>query len=139
MIKKAKILIPVLVGAVLSISLFYFLEVTGQTQVNAANEDPVLLLEVPGLGKVEADLVARELIITCYNPGRVPVEYSILAGNSYRQSEAGGWSKPEFRPAVKREPLPHYKTFIVTIVRYEKIGSVICRENDGKIGFIRLK
>ncbi len=92
------------------------------------------ILDVPGLGKVEADTAARQLIFTAYHPGRVPMEYSIWTPRSYRQSEAGGWAKPEFRPAVKRERLPHYVTFIVTISRYERIGSAICRENDGHIG-----
>ncbi len=67
------------------------------------------------------------------------MEYSIWTPRGYRQSEAGGWAKPEFRPPVKRERLPHYVTFIVTISRYEKIGSAVCRENDGHLGCNILK
>jgi|YelNatPaOPRAMG01_1025707.scaffolds.fasta_scaffold21152_3 hypothetical protein len=96
--------------------------------------EPQLIFNVPGVCKVEADLNAMQLIFTAYQPGRVACEYSILAGNSYTQSEAGGWAMPEFRPAVKREPLPHYTTFIVTAGRYERIGVAICRENDRHIG-----
>ena len=92
------------------------------------------ILEVPGLGKVEADMGHHQLIFTAYRPGKVPMEYSIWTPRRYKQSEAGGWAKPEFKRAVKRERLPHYVTFIVTISRYEKIGSAICRENDGRIG-----
>lgn len=92
------------------------------------------ILNVRGLGKVEADLGTMELVITAFRPGVVPVEYSILAGETYTQNEAGGFALPEFVPPVKREPLPHYVTFIVTINRYEKIGSAICRENDGRLG-----
>ncbi len=92
------------------------------------------ILSVPGLGKVEADTARHQLIFTAFRPGRVPMEYSIWTHRSYKQSEAGGWAKPQFRPAVKRERLPHYITFIVTIARYGKIGSAICRENDGRVG-----
>ncbi len=97
------------------------------------------ILAVPGLGKVEADLGRRQLVFTCYNPGRIPMEYSIWTPRHYKQGEAGGWAKPQFRPAIKRERLPHYVTFIVTISRYEKIGSAICRENDGRLGCKVLK
>lgn len=92
------------------------------------------ILNVRGLGKVDADLGTMELVFTAFRPGVVPIEYSILAGATYMQSEAGGFALPEFLPPVKREPLPHYVTFIVTINRYEKIGSAICRENDGRLG-----
>lgn len=92
------------------------------------------ILNVRGLGKVEADLGTMELVFTAFRPGVVPMEYSILAGAIYTQSEAGGFALPEFLPPVKREPLPHYVTFIVTINRYEKIGSAVCRENDGRLG-----
>jgi len=93
-------------------------------------------MTVPDLGSVARD---RDRIrIECFNPGRKPVEYSILSGNSYHQSEAGGWARPEFEPAVKYEPLPHYRTFIVTIARYDEIGIMIGRENDGQVGAIIL-
>jgi len=91
------------------------------------------ILDVPGLGKVEADLAKMELVFTCYNPWKVPIEYSILAGSTYTQSEAGGWAAADLKAPVKREKLPHYVTFIVTIARYEKMGVAICRENDKKI------
>ena len=96
------------------------------------------ILDVSGLGKVEADLSTKELVFTASHPGRVAMEYSILSGNDYIQSEAGGWGRPEFSSAIKRENLPHYRTFIVTINRYNKIGSAICRENDGQLGCIEI-
>ncbi|MCR4427859.1 MAG: S-layer homology domain-containing protein, partial [Caldiserica bacterium] len=96
------------------------------------------ILEVKGLGKVEADLANKKLVFTCYNPGEVPMEYSILAGSTYSQSEAGGWGAPELEPAVKKEVLPHYTTFIVTIARYDKMGIAICRENDGKLAVVKI-
>ncbi len=98
----------------------------------------VLILDLPGVGKVEADLDRMVLIFTAYNPGVTPMEYSILAGDTYYQSEAGGWARPEYVPAVKEEPLPHYITFIITIGRYEKIAAAICRENDGHLGVVRM-
>jgi|Deesub1362A_J573_1020465.scaffolds.fasta_scaffold14999_2 hypothetical protein len=93
-------------------------------------------MAVPDLGSVVRD--GDRLRIECFNPGRKPVEYSILSGNTYHQSEAGGWAKPEFEPAVKYEPLPHYKTFIVVIARYDEMGIMIGRENDGQVGAIIL-
>jgi uncharacterized repeat protein (TIGR01451 family) len=96
------------------------------------------LLDIAGLGKVEADLANQKLVFTCANPGEVPLEYSILAGGNYSQSEAGGWGSSEVTPAVKKETLPHYQTFLVTIARYEKIGVALCRENDGVLAFCRL-
>ncbi len=93
-----------------------------------------IILSVPGLGKVEAYPSKRQLVFTAFNPGRVPMEYSIWSPRSYKQSEAGGWAKPEFRPAVKKERMPHYVPFIITISRYERIGAAICRENDGRLG-----
>ena len=78
------------------------------------------------------------LIFTAYQPGKVPMEYSILAGNHYYQSEVGGWAKPEYRPPVKKEKLPHYVTFIITIGRYEKMAVAICRENDKHLAVIKL-
>ncbi|MCX5975215.1 MAG: hypothetical protein NTU59_11235, partial [Coprothermobacterota bacterium] len=68
----------------------------------------VPILDIAGLGKVEADLANQKLVFTCYDPGNVPLEYSILASGSYSQSEAGGWGSSEVTPAVKKEVLPHY-------------------------------
>ena len=96
------------------------------------------ILDIAGLGKCEADLANQKLVFTCANPGEVPLEYSILAGANYSQSEAGGWGSPEVTPAVKKEALPHYQTFLVTIARYEKIGVALCRENDGVLAFCKL-
>ena len=77
---------------------------------------------------------SRQLVFTAFQPGRVPMEYAIWSPKSFRQSEAGGWARPEFRAAVRREHLPHYLPFTIVISRYEKIGVAICRENDGRIG-----
>ena len=93
-----------------------------------------LILKVPGLGKVEANPSARQLIFTAFKPGQVPMEYSIWSPRGFVQSEAGGWARPEFRAPVRREKMPHYVPFIITISRHKKIGVAICRENDGIIG-----
>lgn len=101
---------------------------------------PFSFLLVPGLG--HADVVSQGgrlyLHIHCAAPGRTPVEYSFLSGSEYRQSEAGGWARPEFTPPDKYEPLPHYETFVLVMARYEEIGIMIARENDGKVGAIIL-
>jgi hypothetical protein len=97
-----------------------------------------LILDVPGLGKVEADIASMKLVFTCYNPGVTPMEYSILAGASYSQSEAGGWGAPETQPEVKKESLPHYLSFMVAIGRYEKFQVGFGRENDGELAFYAL-
>ncbi|MDI6868847.1 MAG: S-layer homology domain-containing protein [Coprothermobacterota bacterium] len=99
---------------------------------------PSPLMGVPDLGKVEADLLNKKLVFTCYNPQVTPMEYSILAGASYSQSEAGGWGAPETQPAVKKESLPHYLSFMVTIGRYEKLQVGFGRENDGELAFYTL-
>jgi len=104
----------------------------GQEQAEALALVPIC--EAPGVGKVEADLATMQLKFTCYKPGVVPLEYSILAGNVYKQSEAGGWALPSYFPPIKYETLPHYVTFIVTAGRYENICSAICRENDKRLG-----
>ncbi|MBE3088448.1 MAG: S-layer homology domain-containing protein, partial [Chloroflexi bacterium] len=97
------------------------------------------ILDVAGLGKVETDLANQKLVFTCANPGEVPLEYSILAGANYSQSEAGGWGSPEVTAAVKKESLPHYQTFLTAIARYESLGAAICRENDGRLAVLQLK
>ena len=97
-----------------------------------------LILDVPDLGKVEADLQNMKLVFTCYHPGVTPMEYSILAGSNYYQSEAGGWGAPELQNNPKTEGLPHYTTFVVTIARYDKIGVAVCRENDGRLGVVKI-
>ena len=125
-----RVLVRVIAFTFLIVFLF------GLSQVFA--QERILILDLPGVGKVEADLGRMVLIFTAYNPGKVPMEYSILAGNNYYQSEAGGWAEPDYKPRVKEEPLPHYVTFIVTIGRYEKIAAAICRENDGHLGVVRL-
>jgi len=96
------------------------------------------ILDVQGLGKVEVDIDAKKLVFTCYNPGVTPMEYSILAGSNYSQSEAGGWGAPETQLAVKKESLPHYLSFMVAIGRYEKFQVGFGRENDGELAFYAL-
>ncbi len=122
--------IRIIVLAFLVILLFGFSQAFAQERI--------LILDLPGVGKVEADLDRMVLIFTAYNPGKVPMEYSILAGDKYYQSEAGGWAEPEFKPGIKEEPLPHYVTFIVTIGRYEKMAVAICRENDRHLAVVRI-
>ncbi len=116
------------------LSILFFALVLGLFFFGADAFANRLILKVPGLGKVEANPSSRQLIFTAFKPGKVPMEYSIWTPRGSMQSEAGGWAKPEFRPAVKREKMPHYVPFIITISRYEKIGVAICRENDGRIG-----
>ena len=55
------------------------------------------------------------------------------------QGEVGGWAVPAFKKKRRMVSLPHYRTTIITIGRYEKIATAICRENDGQIGCVTIK
>ncbi|WP_052465289.1 hypothetical protein [Thermotoga profunda] len=54
---------------------------------------------------------------------------------SFFQTEVGGWGSPEFQQNPKYLPLPHYRTCILMLARYEKIYFVVIRENDGQISY----
>lgn len=60
-------------------------------------------------------------------------------GTSFFQTEVGGWGSPESQQNPKFLPLPHYRTCILMLARYEKIYFVIIRENDGQISYKVLK
>ena len=106
------------------------------------------ILNLPGVGKVISNPVRRTL--TFISDG-TPMEFSVcwnslhwnasrglyVGGMKCVQGEVGGWAKPEFKKKKKTIKEPHYRTFIVTIGRYKKIASAICRENDGQIGCVK--
>jgi hypothetical protein len=100
---------------------------------SGAQAATVVVLDVPNLGKVEADGAAKQLTITAAQPGKVPVEYSIWSKDGYLQSEAGGWATEEVKAAVKKESFPAGKTFIVTVGRYKTTASAVCRETSGMV------
>lgn len=56
-------------------------------------------------------------------------------GTSLFQTEVGGWASTEFQQNPKFLPLPHYRTCILMLARYEKIYFVVIRENDGQISY----
>jgi len=53
----------------------------------------------------------------------------------YFHTEVGGWGEPQFRANPQYFPLPHYRTCVLMLARYEKIYVVFLRENDGQITY----
>jgi hypothetical protein len=114
--------------------------------------ETVTVIDLPGVGKVTADPTKQTLTFLAYHPGVTPMEFSIcwneLEWNSQKgwyegsqkciQSEVGGWALPEFQVPQRTIPMPHYKTFTVTVGRYDKLAMAVCRENDGKLGCVQL-
>ncbi|MGJ8454869.1 hypothetical protein ACSFC1_06140 [Pseudothermotoga sp. U03pept] len=58
---------------------------------------------------------------------------------SFFQTEVGGWAASGYEQNPKYLPLPHYRTCILMLARYENIYAVFLRENDGKISSKVLK
>ncbi len=56
-------------------------------------------------------------------------------GTCFFQTEVGGWASVEAEQNPKYLPLPHYRTCILMLARYEKIYFVVIRENDGQISY----
>lgn len=60
-------------------------------------------------------------------------------GSCFFKTEVGGWAQAEFAANPKYLPLPHYRTCLLLLARYEKIYAVFLRENDGQVGYTLLK
>ncbi|WP_438313726.1 serpin family protein [Candidatus Caldatribacterium sp. SIUC1] len=53
----------------------------------------------------------------------------------YFHTEVGGWARPEFQANPQYFPLPHYRTCVLLLARYEKVYLVFLRENDGYLTY----
>lgn len=60
-------------------------------------------------------------------------------GTCFFKTEVSGWGQPEFKENPKYLPLPHYRTCMLLLARYEKIYLVFVRENDGQISYAVFK
>lgn len=60
-------------------------------------------------------------------------------GTCFFKTEVGGWGQPEFVQNPKFLPLPHYRTCLLLLARYENIYLVFVRENDGQISHVVFK
>ncbi len=49
----------------------------------------------------------------------------------YGHTEVGGWALPQYKDNPRTFVLPHYRTCVMMLARYEKIYVVFIRENDG--------
>ncbi len=107
------------------------------------------ILSVSGLGRVNANPAGRTLTFFTYGgPMEFSVCYNTLSWMPAKglyvgpmrclQGEVGGWAKAAFKKRARTIKMPHYRTFIVTISRYSKIGVAICRENDGRLGCVHI-
>ncbi|MDD5306513.1 MAG: hypothetical protein PHU25_04250 [Deltaproteobacteria bacterium] len=65
---------------------------------------------------------------------KISLDYSVWSADLYKQAVLAGAVVKGGKPIVRKEPLPQYKTFIVTIGNRGKIAAAICREKGGKIG-----
>jgi hypothetical protein len=59
--------------------------------------------------------------------------------NTFYHTEVGGWGQPWFKNPTQQFVLPHYRTCILMLARYDKIYTVILRENDNQITYKVLK
>jgi len=60
-------------------------------------------------------------------------------GSCFFKTEVGGWAQAEFVQNPRYLPLPHYRTCLLLLARYENIYAVFLRENDGRVGYRVLK
>jgi len=60
-------------------------------------------------------------------------------GSCFFETEVGGWGQAEFAQDPRYLPLPHYRTCLLLLARYENIYAVFLRENDGRVGYRVLK
>ncbi|HBT39661.1 MAG TPA: hypothetical protein DIT29_08325 [Pseudothermotoga sp.] len=60
-------------------------------------------------------------------------------GSCFFKTEVGGWAQAEFAQNPRYLPLPHYRTCVLLLARYENIYAVFLRENDGQVGYRVLK
>ncbi len=57
------------------------------------------------------------------------------SGQIYSHTEVGGWAFPEYQKNPQTFALPHYRTCVMMLARYEKIYVVFIRENDGILSY----
>lgn len=55
------------------------------------------------------------------------------SGQHFYHTEIGGWAKPQFPANPQYFPLPHYRTCVLMLARYDKVYVVFLRENDGQL------
>lgn len=53
----------------------------------------------------------------------------------YGHTEIGGWAMTDYQNNSKSFALPHYRTCVMMLARYEKIYVVFLRENDGQLTY----
>lgn len=57
------------------------------------------------------------------------------SAQNYSHTEVGGWALPEYQKNPQSFALPHYRTCVIMLARYEKIYVVFMRENDGQLSY----
>ncbi|MGQ9532609.1 MAG: copper amine oxidase N-terminal domain-containing protein [Desulfotomaculales bacterium] len=55
------------------------------------------------------------------------------AAQYFYHTEVGGWAQPQYKVNPQVFGLPHYRTAVMMLARYEKIYLVFLRENDGRL------
>jgi len=53
----------------------------------------------------------------------------------FGHTEVGGWAQPQYQKNPQQFLLPHYRTCVMMLARYEKIYIVFLRENDGRLTY----
>lgn len=53
----------------------------------------------------------------------------------YFHTEIGGWARREFAANPQYLPLPHYRTCVLMLARYDRIYVIFLRENDGELSY----
>jgi hypothetical protein len=53
----------------------------------------------------------------------------------FYHTEVGGWAQPQYRTNPQVFGLPHYRTAVMLLARYEKIYLVFLRENDRRLTY----
>ncbi|MCL6639662.1 MAG: GPI anchored serine-threonine rich family protein, partial [Firmicutes bacterium] len=57
------------------------------------------------------------------------------AAQYFYHTEVGGWAQPQYKVNPQIFGLPHYRTAVMMLARYEKIYLVFLRENDGRLTY----
>lgn len=55
------------------------------------------------------------------------------SSQKYSHTEVGGWATTQYQQNPQSFALPHYRTCVMMLARYEKIYVVFIRENDGQL------
>ncbi len=58
-----------------------------------------------------------------------------ITGQQFFHTEVGGWENPRFHANPQSFLLPHYRTCVLLLARYEHIYVVFLRENDGQLTY----